>query len=391
MSKIVVVGSGFSGSVLARKIAEELDRKVTVIERRNHIAGNAYDEYDKYGILIQKYGPHFIYTDNYKIIKYLNQYSDLFRHDTKILSYIDNNYVRLPYNFLSLRQLIGEEKAEPLLAKMRHVYKGRDRVSIYELLESNDIDIREYADFLFEKAFRTYMAKMWGINPSDIDKSVLDRVPMAMSYDERYTNKDFQYLPINGFTSLFESLLDHKNINIELDVDALDGISLDTQSNRVKYKDEDVELLIFTGAADELFNLKYGRLPYRALDFKYEYFNQESVMPCGIVSYPQAEGYTRKTEYKEMMHTKPEIDVSVVVTEYPLPYNPKAEKGNEPYYPVLTEESQTMYKKYLDESKKYSNLILCGRLADFKYYNMDACIENAFQKFEIVKQRLSTT
>lgn len=388
MGKIVIVGSGFSGSILARKIAEELDREVLVVERRKHIAGNMFDEYDENGILIQKYGPHFLNTNKYFIIKYLMQYSELFRHDTKLLSFIDDNYVRLPFNFRTMQQLVGDEKSEYLLAHMRKEFAGRDRVPILEILNSKDESVREYGELLFEKAFRTYTAKQWGLDPFEIDKSVMDRVPMAMNYDERYLNKDFQYLPVNGFTKLFENMLNYKNIEVKLDCDAFDYIKFDEKNSKITYDGEDVEMLIFTGAIDELFSLKYGRLPYRSLEITYDYFDKKSVLPEEIISYPQAKGYTRKTEYKKITHNMPECDVSVVATEYPLEYNPEAEKGNVPYYPVLTEDSQKLYKKYLDESNKYGNIVLCGRLAEFKYYNMDVCIEHALEKFEEIKSKL---
>ena len=182
MGKIVVVGAGFSGSIIARKIAEELDRKVTVIERRSHIGGNAYDEYDENGILVQKYGPHFLNTNKYFIIKFLSQYAELFPHATKLLSFIDGNYVRLPFNFQTMQQLVGAEKAEVLLAKLRAQYPGADRIPILELVDSPDKDISEYANLLFEKAYKTYISKMWGIGVDKIDKYVLDRTPMALNY-----------------------------------------------------------------------------------------------------------------------------------------------------------------------------------------------------------------
>ncbi len=388
MGKIIIVGTGFSGSILARKIAEECGRKVEIIEKRSHIGGNAYDEYDENGILIQKYGPHFLNTNNYEVIKFLKKYSELFRYDVKLLSFIDGNYVRLPFNFRTMQQLVGDENSVELLKALRTEFAGRDRVPIFELLNSKNEKIRSYGELLFEKAYRTYTSKQWGIPPEEIDKSVLERVPMAMNFDERYLNKDFQYLPKNGFTKLFENLLDHENISVKLNCDAFAHISFDEENSIVKYDGENVDLLVFTGAIDELFGLKFSRLPYRSLEIKYEYFNTEKVLPCEIISYPQADGYTRKTEYKQFTYEIGKCEKTVVATEYPLEYDPDDPKANIPYYPVLTEESQMIYKKYLDEVGKYKNIILCGRLAEFKYYNMDICIEHALEKFEEIKERL---
>lgn len=390
MNEIIIVGSGFSGSILARKIAEECNRKVRVIEKRSHIGGNMYDEYDENGILIQKYGPHFLNTNKYFIIKFLKQYGELFFHETKLLSFIDDDYVRLPFNFKTVQQLVGPEKSESLLAKMRTEYSGRDRVPILELVDSNDEEIREYAMLLFEKAYKTYIAKQWGLSPDKIDKYVLDRVPMAMNYDERYLNKDFQYLPKKGFTELFKNILDHPNIYVELNTDAIEHMAFDEKKNIITYDGNEVELLVFTGAIDELFGLKYGRLPYRSLDIKYTYENKKSILPSEIVSYPQANGYTRSTEYKKITYGIDEdIPISVVATEYPMQYDPEREVGNIPYYPIVSDENNEIYEKYLKEAKKYGNIVLCGRLAEYRYYNMDICIEHALEKFEEVKSKIN--
>jgi len=386
MGEIIVVGSGFSGSILARKIAEELGRKVLVVEKRGHIGGNMYDEYDGHGILIQKYGPHFLNTNKYSVIRFLQQYAELFPFAVELLSFVDGRHVRLPFNFETAQQLIGPEKAESLLAKLRDAFRGRDRVPILELVDHADPEISAYGNLLFEKAYRTYTSKMWGLQPEEIDKYVLDRVPMAMGYDRRYLNKDFQYLPVNGFTNLFENLLDHPNITVQLRTDAMEHLRL--SEGQTSYDGHPVECLIYTGAIDELFHRKYGSLPYRSLDIRYEYSEKSSVLPAQIVSYPQAEGYTRRTEYRKIMYNDSGAQGTVVATEYPLTYDPAAEVGNIPYYPVVTEESSALYQRYLQEASRYKNLFLCGRLAEFKYYNMDVCIEHALAYFEGVRDYL---
>lgn len=387
--KIVVVGTGFSGSIIARKIAEELNFEVELLECRNHIAGNMYDEYDeKTGVLVQKYGPHYLNTNNYKVIRFLLQYAELFPHYAKLLSFIDGNYVRLPFNFETVQQLIGAEKAESLLKKLRHEFLGQDRVPILELVDHGDREISEYGNLLFEKAYKTYTSKMWGIGVDKIDKYVLERVPMAMNYDERYLNKDFQYLPVDGFTSLFEKMLDHPNINLLLNTDALKFITFDEERKEVLYKGEPVKCLVFTGPIDELFNFRYGALPYRSLDITYEYSDKTSVLMSEVVSYPQAIGYTRKTEYRKLMKDDSGVNGSIVATEFPLQYDKNAKVGNIPYYPVVTEESKKVYEQYVQEVEKYKNIFLCGRLAEFRYYNMDICIEHALEYFENIKEYL---
>lgn len=391
MQDIIVVGSGFSGSIIARKIAEELNIKVLVIEKRSHVGGNAYDEYDDNGILIQKYGPHFLNTNKYFIIRFLMQYAELFPHNIKLLSFLDGNYVRLPFNYQTVQQLVGAEKAEGLLAKFRMTFPGRDRVPVLELVDCKDPDICEYGNLLFEKAYKTYIAKQWGLDTNHIDKYVLERVPMALNYDERYLNKDFQYLPLDGFTSLFKKMLDHPNIEVQLNTDALEHIQFDDANRVINYDGQAIKSIIFTGAIDELFGLKYGALPYRSLDIHYKYSEKDTVLPSEIVSYPQAKGYTRSTEYRKIMYDDSKVRGSVVATEFPMEYNRANPAANIPYYPVNTVDSDKLYQMYLQEVQKYSNIFLCGRLAEFKYYNMDVCIEHALEYFGRIKAYLENT
>ncbi len=387
MSKqTVIVGSGLSGSILARKIAEELGIKALVLEKRPHIAGNTYDELDEHGILIQRYGPHFINTNQYRIIEFLAQYSELFPHETKMLSFIDENYVRLPFNFRTVQQLVGPKAAEGLLRKLRRAFPGRDRVPILEVIDCPDAEVSAYGNLLFEKAYRTYTSKMWGLQPEQIGKYVLDRVPMAMGYDERYLNMDFQYLPADGYTKMFERMLDHPNIEIQLNTDALSLLHL--EHGKIYLEGEELKCLIYTGAIDELFDRKYGALPYRSLDIRYQYYEQESVLPSEIVSYPQAPGYVRSTEYRKIMLDDSGVSGSVVATEYPLEYVPGAEIGGTPYYPTVTKDSDAVYQKYCMEAAQYLGLFLCGRLAEFRYYNMNTCIEHALEYFEQIKAYL---
>lgn len=391
MYDIVVVGAGFSGAVLARRLAEEKQQKILLIEQRPHIAGNMFDELDEHGILVQRYGPHLFSTDKFWVVEYLKKFSELIVHETKILSFIDGSYVQLPFNFRTVQQLISPKKAEKLLALMRDNFKGKDRVSIYELVEHENQEIRNYGELLFEKAYRTYTAKMWGLDPSEIDKSVLNRAMMSMNYDERYQNKDFQYLPKHGYTKLFENLLDHQNIELRLSCDAMEHITIDDNKKILLYDNYAYKQIIFTGAIDELFSLKYGHLPYRSLDILYRYEKVDSgfALPCQIVSYPQAIGYTRDTEYKQINYIDVNTPHTVIAREFPMEYKKDSPKGNVPYYPVLNEKNIEKYHTYAEEAKQYSNLFLCGRLADYKYYNMDLIIENAFEKFEILCRKLN--
>lgn len=383
MGKIVVVGTGFSGAVIARKIAESFDKHIVVVEKRSHIAGNMYDERDEHGIMVQKYGPHVVVTNHWSIVKYLSQYAEMEQYIVKELSFIDGQYVRLPFNFESIQQMIGPERAESLIGKLRVQFWGRDRVPVGELVKIQDAQIAAFGNLLFKKAYRTYCAKQWGIPTALLDKSIMDRVPMAMSYDERYMNKDFQYIPKAGFTALFTKLLDHPNIKVELNTDAVSHISFDENQRKMFYDEEPLDLLVYTGAIDELFSIKYGELPYRSLRIQYDWFDKERIFPEAIISFPQAEGYTRKTEYKFLTPGSMFAKGTTVATEYPVVYI----KGGEtaPYYPVITEETKAIHQLYQAEVEKYPGLFYCGRLADFRYFNMDECILHAWETFDKIQ------
>jgi UDP-galactopyranose mutase len=387
VSKIIIVGSGFSGSILARKIAQDLNMKVAVIEKRSHIAGNMFDAFDEHGVLIQRYGPHFLNTNKYKLIEFLKQWTDLFPFNVKGKSVIDGKYVTLPYNFATIRELVGETKAECIYANLRNEFPGRDSVPLLELLQSNDADTLEFADILFCKAYKTYTSKMWDVPVDKIDRYVLDRVPVVMGYDDRYLRPDFQYLPVGGFTEMFNNMLSHPNIALQLNTDAQKRITF--AGSYVMYDSKPVSCMIFTGNIDELFSYKFGKLPYRSLYFKYEHFSQESHLPQEIIYYPQAGDYTRSTEYRKIMFNQAAVSGTTVVTEFPLDYDKGASRGNIPYYPVVTDESRACYAKYRKYAGRYKNLFLCGRLAEFKYYNMDICIEHALAYFEDIKKYLS--
>ncbi|MFA0467823.1 UDP-galactopyranose mutase [Vibrio breoganii] len=380
---IVVVGSGFSGAIFARELAEKHDKKVLVVEKRSHIAGNMYDEYNEHGILIQKYGPHFFNTDEAWIIEYLSQYCELVPHAVSGKSVIDGKHVQLPYNFQTIQDMYDVKKAEKLYSNLRSEFQGEERVSIFSLLSSQDEDIKAFAEELYQKAFKPYTMKQWDLTTEQIDRSVLNRVKFALNFDKRYLNKDFQFLPKYGFTKLFEEILNHKNISVICNQNAVEYISL--KENRVQYQGEDVESLIFTGPIDELFSYKLGMLPYRSLEFTYEHFEGADKLPSDFVSYPQDNTFTRQTEYRKFNYEKQGQRYTTIASEHPLEYDPNGIKGNVPYYPTITESNILLLKEYQKISEQYQNLFLVGRLAEYKYFNMDLIIENAFSKLQDFK------
>ena len=344
MKEAIVVGSGFSGSILARKLAEA-DYKVRIIEQRPHIAGNMYDYVNEYGVMVHKYGPHLINTNMVHVIEFLGKYTELIPFAVKLLSLIDGKYVQLPFNYLTMQQLVGYKQASYLLNKMRTEFKGRSTVSIFELIRHKDEDIKEYGTLLYEKAYKTYTAKQWSLDPEQLDKSVLDRVKMRLNYEERYLDADFQFIPKYGYTALFENLLRHPNIKVELNIDALEYISFDEENKKVLYEGNSVEKLVFTGAIDELFNLEYGALPYRSLEFEYESQKADSILPTDILSCPSPDvPYTRITEYNKI-NGQPKGEYATIAKEYSMPYDKNADRGNLPYYPVVAKENLELFQK----------------------------------------------
>ncbi len=376
---LTIVGCGFAGSTIAYLAAQQ-GKRVLIYEKRAHIAGNMYDEVNDAGILVQKYGPHSFHTSKKEAYDFITSIGEWYTYILKARVLIDDKYTPSPFNFKTIDDFYDKEKAEILKKHLLEYYNNAEKVTIVEMLESSDPAIKEYAEFLFEKDYRPYTSKQWGINPKDLDISVLKRVPVRLTYVDRYFDDEWQVMPKGSFTEFFEKMLDNKNIDIKLNCDILKHLKLN-ESNGSKFIDgeESSVPLVYTGALDELFNLKYGKLPYRSLYFDFKTLDINSYQETSGVAYPMAEGYTRITEYTKipLQNVKGKTTIAV---EYPVPYG--SEKGKEPYYPILTEDSQRIYKKYEEEVKKYPQLYLCGRLADFKYYNMDDVVIRAFDVFK---------
>lgn len=367
----LVVGAGLCGGVIARELAER-GKKVTLWERRDHIGGNMYDYVDEHGFLVQKYGPHTFHTNEKKLYDYMCRFEQWQDYKLTCGAVWEGKYTPTPFNFTTIDTFYPAEKAELLKEKLSATFKGRETATVVEVLSHTDEDIRGYAEYLFANDYAPYTAKQWGISPTEIDPSVLKRVPLRFSYDEGYFGDDYQVMPRHSFTHFFENLLHHPNITVQLGVDALERLRI--RDGKLILDGEVCRIpVVYTGALDELFDREYGRLPYRSLRFEWRYTDKSSVQEAPVVAYPQEPGFTRITEYKKL--PPQEGRGSSYALEYPLPYD--GTDSAEPYYPVLTEESQKQYAQYRDAAEKIPNLILCGRLADFKYYNMDQAVERA--------------
>lgn len=375
----LVIGCGLCGAVIARHLAEQ-GKAVVIWERRSHIAGNMFDYVDKHGFLVQKYGPHTFHTKKKELYDYMCRFEQWQDYKLTCGAVWDGKYTPTPFNFTTIDTFFSLEKAQVLKSKLKEAFDGREFATVVEVLEHPEPDIRAYAEYLFQNDYAPYTAKQWGMSPGEIDPSVLKRVPLRFSYQEGYFDDPYQVMPIHSFTHFFENLLDHPNITIELNVEALDHLRV--VNGKLLLDGKEILLpVVYTGALDELFGCIYGSLPYRSLRFEWKYEKKNSFQNAPVVAYPQAEGYTRITEYKKLpVQDRPGTSYAV---EYPLPYR-EGEKL-EPYYPVLTTESQKQFARYKTLSDKIPNLICCGRLADFKYYNMDQALERAMA---IAEERL---
>ncbi len=379
---VIIVGCGLSGAVCARELADN-GKRVIVLERRAHTGGNMYDYRNKDGILVHKYGPHTFHTDKQMLYAYMCRYSDWRDYKLTCGAVINGKYTPVPFNSDTTDIFYEKEKAASIREALRQAYPGQKTVPVVELLGHSVALIREYAWFLYENDYRPYTAKQWGVDPKEIRPEVLKRVPVRLDEGTGYFADAWQVMPAVSYTDFFEKLLDSPNIEIRRNTDARSKISLDESSGRILYEGRVYEgYVVYTGPADELFQMRYGPLPYRSLRFEWKSERIKSFQQAPVVAYPQAEGYTRITEYTKLP-VQDAGNLTVYAVEYPVPY--EEGKTPEPYYPVLTEQSLELYEKYRKLAERYKKLYLCGRLADFRYYNMDQALEKALITAEKIK------
>ena len=380
MSRALIVGCGIVGCTVARILADR-GWTVRIVDRRDHIGGNLYDYRDEHGILVQQYGPHIFHTNSERVFEFVNRYSRWNKFNLVCGAVIDGICTPTAFNLKTIDLFFDKAKAEEIKQHIRERFPGRESATVVELLDCDDAVIRDYAQFLFDKDYSLYTAKQWGISPSEIDKSVLKRVPIRFTYEEAYFKDKYQVMPENGYTSFIRNLIDHPAISVTLNYEAMEHITIRDNAVYLDGKKADYPV-VYTGPLDELFHYEYGRLPYRSLRFEWIYRDAESYQDLPVVAYPQAEKFTRITEYKKL----PVQDVrgTTCAVEYPVPYEADADTSVEPYYPVLTEASQKAYRTYADAAAKVSGLYCAGRLADFRYYNMDQALERAFEFSETI-------
>ena len=376
---LLVVGCGFTGGIIAYLAANRLNKKVLIVDKRSHIAGNMYDELDEEtGILIQRYGPHSFHTESEEVYRLLCEIGEWEPFILRARVEVQGKNTPSPFNFKTVDDFFSPKEAHKIKTHLANSFSYRPKVTITEMMSSQDPIVREYAQFLYREDYCPYTAKQWGIKPDELDISVLQRVPVRLSYDDRYFDDRFQMQPKGGYTKFFKKMLLSSNIRMELNTDIREHLTLQ-DNGTILFDDAILKIpMVYTGALDELFECSFGKLPYRSLSFDYQTISVSDFQETPGVAYPFAEKYTRITEFSKLMPLPPKTGKTIIAYEYPVQYG----NGNEPYYPILTQESSKIYEKYCELAEKYPLLYYCGRLGDFKYYNMDNAILRAMEIFE---------
>lgn len=375
MYDTIIVGAGIAGATATRILAENGNQKVLVIERRAHVGGNCYDTPDAHGILIHEYGPHIFHTGDEKVREFLSRFTEWYDFGHEVVAKVGDKLIPVPFNLNTLHMVYDEEKANHLEKKLIEAYGEGSRVPIMKLRENADADVREIAEYVYQNVFLYYTMKQWGQKPEEISPEVTGRVPVVISRDNRYFKDKYQSVPLHGFTPMFEKMLDHPNIEVRTNTECKDVLSF--ADGTILFEGAPYTgNVIYTGALDELFDCRYGRLPYRSLDFKFEHLDEDSFQGHSVVNYTVSEDYTRITEFKFLTGQK-DTDGTTIVREYPFAYT--GAEGEIPYYAILNEENEALYRKYRALTEEYSGFYLLGRLAEYKYYNIDAMAAKAME------------
>ena len=374
MYDCIIIGSGVAGAAAARILAEEQDKKVLVLEKKNHIGGNCYDGPDDYGILVHWYGPHIFHTGNEEVYQWFSRFTDWYLFGHEVVARVGDKLLPVPFNLNTLKMVYGEEKAAVLEKKLVDTFGFGARVPILKLREQQDEELRAIADFVYENVFLRYTMKQWGQTPEEIDPAVTGRVPVVISYDNRYFGDKYQGMPLDGFTPMFEKILDHPNIEVRTNTNAKDVLVISEEDGKVLFEGQEFPgTVIYTGPVDELFDCRFGRLPYRTLRFDFEHYDQPDYQGHSVVNYTVSEDYTRITEFKYLTGQK--ADTTTIVKEYPFAYT--GAEGEIPYYAIMNEENNALYQRYAELTAKLPDFHLLGRLAEYKYYNIDAMAAKA--------------
>lgn len=349
MFDFVIVGCGLSGATSARILAES-NKKILIIDRRNHIAGNTYDFFNEYGILVHKYGPHIFHTNEREVWKFLSRFTKWREYQHKVQTFVNGKFVPMPINLETINAIYNTQFNSFELAKFLDSLAVKD----IEINNSKDVIVNKIGEELYKLLFEGYTKKQWDLYPYELDKEVISRIPVRTNNDTRYFTDKYQGIPLNGYTNMIQNMLNHQNIKIMLNTDFKE-INSEIQYNK----------LIFTGCIDEYFDYKYGNLPYRCLEFTTETYDCEQYQPVGVINYPNDYEYTRITEYKHF--TGQISNKTTIMKEY-------SKSDGDPYYPIPQAKNKELYIKYKNEADKMNNIYFLGRLGTYNYMNMDKVV-----------------
>jgi UDP-galactopyranose mutase len=363
----LIVGAGFAGSVLAERLASQLGKSCLVVEKRNHIGGNAYDHYDKAGVLLHDYGPHYFRTNSQRIVDYLSQFTAWHAVEYKILSWTQGRYWQFPINLNTFEQIVGH----PATSEEMQAQLDKWRVPIDEPKNSEEVIVSQVGWRLYEMFFKNYTRKQWQRDAKELDPSVCGRIPIRTNRDDRYLSERFQALPKPGYTAMFEKMLAHPKIEVLLKTDYREARS------QVEF-----DHLIYTGPIDEYYEHCFGHLPYRSLRFEPETLSQEYFQPTMQVNYPNDHDFTRIVEIKHATGQK--LPATTIIREYPQDFGP----SREPYYPIPAPDAKALYAKYAARAELERNVSFVGRLATYRYYNMDQVAGMALAEFDRLRSTL---
>jgi UDP-galactopyranose mutase len=350
MFDYLIVGAGFAGSVMAERLAADADKKVLIIDKRNHIGGNAFDHYDDAGIQVHKYGPHIFHTNSAEVFEYLSRFTEWRPYQHRVQACVDGQLLPIPINLDTVNKMYGLSLTSMQLGAFFESVAEK-RVAIKT---SEDVIVSKVGRELYEKFFRNYTRKQWDLDPSELDAAVTSRVPVRTNRDDRYFTDTYQAMPRHGYTRMFEKMLAHPNIKVLLNADYREVQKM------IPHRE-----VIYTGPVDEYFDYRYGKLPYRSLEFRFETLNAERHQPVAVINYPNENPYTRVTEFKYL--TGQEHSKTTLVYEYP-------KACGDPYYPVPRSENADLYRKYQMLATSTTGVHFVGRLATYKYYNMDQVV-----------------
>ena len=359
--KFILVGAGISNLSLGRLLAEN-GYRVTLIDRKDHIGGNCFDYFDQNSIDIHAYGSHIFHTDKAEVWRFLSQFTQWYPYQHEVKALVDGQLVPVPFNFNSIEQLFPKQMAERMIAALLSEFEFNKKVPILKLRESKNPDLQFLAEYVYEKIFLHYTEKQWDVRPEDLDPLVTGRVPVFVGRDNRYFQAKYQGIPLEGYTRMFEKMVDHPNIEVRLNTE-FDKSMLDEYDH-----------CFFSGAIDEFFDYKFGQLPYRSLRFDFLTFNRPYFQSNSVINYPNNYDFTRIGEYKYFLDTQSQN--TVVSYEYPEAF---VLGKNERYYPIINEENERLYEKYLEEAKNNKKVTFLGRLGDYKYYDMDQAVARALK------------